>query len=203
MEQRIYHGALTPEELAQVLLEEWDRDTTIAQAFGEQERVIVQIGQREGGWFGDEPRQALTLDLEALGDGVRVTMGQQRWYQDGGVQIMAGGLIGFLPFFFTFPLGRLFGDDEPIAANLPGQVWATLERYAARYGAATGATQRLATFACPECGVLNPQGAARCSACGTALGSPAVCAQCGHANPPGARFCNRCGAAQEELARER
>src|SRR3712207_3892432 len=70
MEQRVYHGAIRPDGLAQALLDEWDRDQFMAQAFGESDRVVVQIGQREGGWFGDEPHQALTLDIEAIEDGV-------------------------------------------------------------------------------------------------------------------------------------
>lgn len=196
MEQRVYEGAIRPEELAQALLDEWDRDSTIAQAFGDSEHVVVQIGQREAGWFSDEPRQALTLGIEALEHGVRVTMGQQQWYKDNGVQVFAGGLIGLFPFFFAFPLGQLWGDDA-IDQRLPGQIWASIDRYAGRFGtaAATGKTQRLATISCPACGVANPQGAERCSACGANLSVQPHCGQCGHVNPPGARFCNRCGAA--------
>jgi ribosomal protein L40E len=191
MEERTFQGRLAPEGIAQVLLDEWDQGATIAQAFGEPERVIVQIGQREAGWFGDEPRQAITLDLHAVDEGVEVVMGQQQWYRDGGT-IMVGGLIGFLPFFFTFPLGRLFGGDD-IDASLPGKIWQTIERATADVGAATGKTQRLVSISCPECGVANPQGAAHCSACGTALAAPSRCVNCGHDNPPGAQYCNRCG----------
>lgn len=194
MEQRVYHGTLTSNGVAQMLLETWDRDQTQAQAFGEEGRVIVQIGQREAGWFSDEPRQALTLDIEALSDGVRVAMGQQQWYKDQGVQIFAGGLIGFLPFFFTFPLGGLFGGDDAIDGSLPGRIWQSIERYATGFGAATGATQRLQTVPCLECGVANPQNAQQCSACGATLTPPETCPRCAHRNPVGASFCNRCGA---------
>lgn len=193
MEQRTFRGQLTPEGIAQALLDEWDQGATIAQAFGEPDRVIVQIGQREAGWFGDEPRQAITLDLHAVEDGVEIAMGQQQWYRDGGT-IMVGGLIGFLPFFFTFPLGRLFGDDG-IDDSLPGQIWQSIERYTSQFGAATGKTQRLPTTNCRECGVANPQGAAVCSACGASLSHDTQCAVCGNDNPPDARFCNRCGSA--------
>ncbi|HZG69193.1 MAG TPA: zinc ribbon domain-containing protein [Herpetosiphonaceae bacterium] len=193
MEQRVFHGRMRPEDLAQALLDEWDRDDTIAQAFSEPGRALVQIGQREGGWFGDEPHQAITLDIEALDDGLQVTMGQQQWIKDG-MQIFAGGLIGFFPFFFTFPLGGLFGGGD-IDQSLPGRIWQTVERYAGNTGAATGKTQRLSTMPCPECGVANPQNAERCSACGASLMPSPACPNCAHVNPPGARFCNRCGAA--------
>lgn len=192
MEQRVYHGSVQPEGLAQALLDEWDRDTTIAQALTAEDYVVVQIGQREAGWFSDEPRQALTLSIEPLGDGVQVTMGQQKWYKENDVQIFAGGLIGLLPFFFAFPLGGLFGGDD-VPDNLPSRVWQSIARYTSSFGAATGKTQRLPTVACPACGVANPQGAEHCSACGTRLDAVPSCPNCGHTNPPGANFCNRCG----------
>ncbi len=216
MEQRAYNTTVTPDDLANALLEEWDRDDTIAQAFGEPDRVIVQIGQREAGWFGDEPRQALTLDIEHIQDGLQVTMGQQQWFKQGG-EIMIGGLIGFFPFFFTFPLGRMF-DGDGIDQTLPGQVWHSVEGYVGareqvrapaaapaaapmaappvaptQSGPATGKTVRLASVSCPECGVANPMGALRCSACGSNLQAPAACPQCSYQNPVGANFCNRCG----------
>jgi ribosomal protein L40E len=194
MEQRVYHGTIDLHELAQALLDEWDRDETVAQALEAEGGVIVQIGQRSGGWFGgDEPRQALTLGIEPLEDGVRVTMGQQQWYKQGG-QIFVGGLIGFFPFFFAWPLGGLFrGEDPPLDRGLPAQIWQTVERYTQQHGAATGPTRRLATVTCPACGVANPKDATTCSACGEAL-SAADCPRCGAANPPGANFCLRCGA---------
>jgi ribosomal protein L40E len=196
MEQRVYSGTLEPEGLAQALLDEWDHDDTIAQVFGDQDRVIVQIGQREGGLFSEEPHQCLTLDIERLDEGIQVTMGQQQWFKGGGTQIIAGGLIGFFPFFFTFPLGGLFGGGDDIDASLPGRIWQSVERYVASQGVsapATGKTTRLATVPCPACGVANPLGAQRCSACGTDLAATPACPQCGHTNPPGANFCNRCG----------
>ncbi len=195
MEQRVYHGQVSPEDVAQALLDEWDQGDTMAQAFGEEGRVIVQIGQRSAGWFSDEPRQALTLGIEPIADGLRVTMGQQQWYQDGGIQFIGGGLIGLFPFFFAFPLGQLFGGaEDDIDQRLPARVWQSIERFAGNTGAATGATRRLTTIPCPSCGVANAQGAERCSACGTSLTAPAGCPNCGHTNPPGANFCNRCGA---------
>lgn len=152
MEQRVYPGAIDPNELAQHLLDTWDQGDTIAQALEGDEGMIVQVGQRSAGLFSDEPQSALTLALEPVSEGLRVTLGEQQWYRDGGGKIMVGGLIGFFPFFFTWPLGG--GHDEPVDPQLTGQVWVSVERYAQRYGAApsqppqqpaaaTGATTRL------------------------------------------------------------
>jgi predicted RNA-binding Zn-ribbon protein involved in translation (DUF1610 family) len=200
MEQRSYDGRIDARELAQALLDEWDQGETIAQALEADEGYIVQIGQRDGGWFGDEPRNALTLSLEPRAGGLQVTMGQQQWYKQGG-QVVVGGLIGIIPFFFTWPPSGLFrGPDEPIDSALPAQIWASVERYTGRQGAATGPTRRLATVPCPNCGVANPQDAARCSACGAGL-APATCSRCGSANPPGANFCVSCGNQLRPLGR--
>ncbi len=193
MEQHVYHGSISAEGLAQALLDEWDQGDTMAQAFGEEDRVIVQIGQREAGWFSDEPRQALTLGIEPIEDGVQVTMGQQQWFKDGGVQFIGGGLIGLFPFFFAFPLGELFGSQGGIDQSLPGRIWASIDRYVGNAGAATGKTRRLSTVPCPACGVANAQGAERCSACGSSLVAAPTCENCGHTNPIGAHFCNQCG----------
>ena len=203
MEQRIYRGIIDPNELAQHLLDTWDQSDTLAQALQGDEGIIVQVGQRTSGFFSDEPHNALTLALEPVSEGLRVTLGEQQWYRDGG-QFMVGGLIGFFPFFFTWPLGG--GSDEAINPQLTSQVWESVERYTQQYGAATGATTRLpqpsgvATGAtmrlpgihCPSCGTENLPGAERCRECGTYLQARA-CPQCGVSNPATANFCMRCG----------
>jgi ribosomal protein L40E len=204
MEQRMYHGAIEPNQLAQHLLDTWDQGDTTAQALESDEGIIVQVGQRSGGFFGDDPRNALTLALEPVSDGLRVTLGEQQWYRDSGGQIMVGGLIGFFPFFFTWPLGG--GRDEPIDPHLTSQVWESVERYVQQYGAATGptrrlpqqpsaatgATTRLPALFCPSCGTENQPAAERCRECGTYL-QARDCPHCGVSNPATANFCLRCG----------
>lgn len=218
MEQRIYQGAIRVNGLAQHLLDTWNQGDTLAQALESDEGIIVQVGQRSGGFFGDEPKHALTLALEPVRDDLRVSLGEQQWYRDSGGQIMVGGLIGFLPFFFTWPLGG--GRDVPVDPELISQVWASVERYVQQSGAATGATRRLprqadavtgattrlpeavaaATGAttrlsdlhCPSCGTENGPEAERCGECGTYL-QARDCPQCGVSNPATANFCMRCG----------
>ncbi|HEU5013252.1 MAG TPA: zinc ribbon domain-containing protein [Roseiflexaceae bacterium] len=215
MEQRIFQGTLDPVQVAQYLLDTWDQEDTLAQALEGDDGLIVQIGQRTGGFFNDEPRNALTLALEPVSDGLRVTMAEQQWYRDGGGQLMVGGLIGFFPFFFTWPLGG-GGRDEPIDAHLAAQVWDTIDQYVRTAGAVTGETTRLPRTAatgettrlpstaatgettrlsgerCPTCGTPNAPGTERCQACGTFL-QARDCPQCGVSNPATANFCMRCG----------
>ena len=204
MEQRLYHGSIDPNALAQHLLDTWDQGDTLAQALEGAEGIIVQVGQRTGGFFNDEPHNALTLALEPIANGIRVTMGEQQWYRDRGGRIMIGGLIGFLPFFFTWPLGG--GRDEPVDSQLWAQVWESIESYTRQYDAAlggtrqfpqrasavTGETTRLQGVSCPSCGTENPAGVERCRECGTFLRAR-DCPQCGVSNPATANFCMRCG----------
>ncbi|HMQ32100.1 MAG TPA: zinc ribbon domain-containing protein [Chloroflexaceae bacterium] len=192
MEQRTYSGRIDPLALARHLLDSWDQGETVAQAL-ESDGVLVQIGQRRGGLFGDEPRQALAVGIEPQADGVQVTMGQQRWHKEGG-KVVIGGLIGIFPFFFTWPPPDIFGGEgEPIDQGLRARVWRTVEAYTGGQGAATGPTRRLESVSCPACGVANPAGAAYCSACGSSLRAVS-CPRCGAAAPPNARFCIQCGA---------
>jgi ribosomal protein L40E len=204
MEQRIYHGSIDSNALAQHLLDTWDQGDTVAQALEGDEGIIVQVGQRSAGFFSSEPQNALTLALEPISDGLRVTLGEQQWYREQAGQIMVGGLIGFFPFFFTWPLGG--GHDEPIDPQLTRQVWESVESYTSHYGAAptdtrqlprssyaaTGETTRLSGASCPSCGTDNTVGAERCRECGTFLGAR-DCPQCGVSNPATANFCMRCG----------
>lgn len=204
MEQRTYRGASDPIALAQYLIDTWDQRDTAAQAMQGDEGIIVQVGQRTGGLFDDTPKQALTLALEPAPEGLRVTMSQQQWYSDSGGSIMVGGLIGFFPFFFTWPLGG--SRDQPVDPQLAAQLWQSIDDYARRSGAApaasrplprwpapaTGETVRLDAVTCPNCGTANPQGTARCRECGTFL-QIRDCPQCGVSNPATANFCMRCG----------
>src|SRR5215207_6364783 len=88
MEQRTYQGTIDSAALAQHLLDTWEQGDTVAQALEGDEGIIVQVGQRSGGFFSDEPHSALTLALEPVSDGLRVTLGEQQWYRDGGGQLM-------------------------------------------------------------------------------------------------------------------
>jgi len=209
MEQRVYQGTFDPNALAQHLLDTWNQGDTLAQALEGDEGIIVQVGQRSAGFFSDEPHSALTLALEPVDEGLRVTLGEQQWYRDGG-QIMVGGLIGFFPFFFTWPLGG--GRTDPLDPQLTEQVWASVERYVQQYGAATGPTRRLpqqqgattgpttrlSGMYCPSCGTENPAGVERCRECGTYLQARA-CPECGVSNPATANFCMRCGSRLSDI----
>ncbi len=200
MEQRTYRGEIKPEGLADALVTQFNGSDLKAQRVGRSDHVLVQIATRDWGWGG--PQSALTVGIASVEGGVQVSLGQQRWL--GAVADLAQtGLLALVN-----PLS-LIGRIDDIARSvsgltLPQQVWEAVEHYCESIGASLGMSVEETVVTCPYCGVANPIGAPKCSACGGPLGDvqPLVCARCGLLNNPEANFCARCGAqlsAQREV----
>ncbi len=77
MEQRIYHGNLTIEDISESLLAQFNRGNLRAQQLGDDNRLIVQIGTRPGAMAGGDTTVAVIL--QKVEDGVSVQLGQQAW----------------------------------------------------------------------------------------------------------------------------
>src|SRR5512145_521691 len=77
MERRVFHGEIRPPDVARVLLAEFNRGNFRAQAFGEDDKVIVQIGTPQGAQSGGAT--ALTVTIQTFEDGVMAEIGQQAW----------------------------------------------------------------------------------------------------------------------------
>lgn len=146
MEQRIYHGEVSPAELAAFLVQQYDpRHDVQAQILGEGDSLLVQIGR------GDQPekiRHAVTVAVtRAPGGepGVAVTMGQQQWFSPHMAGFAAAmGLVSALItpwalFALLWPISDLVG-----SATLPGDIWNTIDLHMASRGAARGPDQQLA-----------------------------------------------------------
>jgi hypothetical protein len=136
MEQRIYRGNLTTDELADYLVQQFDPQENLqAQKIGQGESLVVQIGR------GDVPkelRHAVSVAITAVPQGepgAVVTMGQQQWLTPNMATYAAMmGLIGLLVtpwalFGLLWPVTDLIGSQ-----TLPGQIWDTIELYAASKG---------------------------------------------------------------------
>jgi hypothetical protein len=191
MEQRTYRGEIDPDEMADALVAQFNGSDLMAQKVGQGEHILVQIASREWEWGG--PQTALTVGLALTEGGVEVTMGQQRWL--GAVADLAQtGLMALVN-----PLS-LLGRIDDIARSvsgltLPQQVWEAVEHYTESVGASLGLRAEETIVTCPYCGVGNPIGAPKCSACGAGLGEfqPRSCPQCGLVVEHDAHFCSRCG----------
>ena len=55
MERRIFHGILSPTDIAQALLAEFSRGNLRAQVLGKSDKLAVQIGTRPGSMSGGGP----------------------------------------------------------------------------------------------------------------------------------------------------
>ncbi len=191
MEQRILHGEVTPQRLAEALIGEFDRGSLIAQVIGESDHLAVQIATRRGANSGGNT--ALTVSIEKVADGVMVGLGQQEWL--GTAASLGRTTLAALmnPWSLLGRLDDIAQDVENL--QLSTRVWETLEAAARGMGASRQLSERLARLTCEYCGVANPVGEPACIACGAPLGSlqPKACPNCGFAVRPGELVCPNCG----------
>ncbi len=191
MEQRTYRGEIEPEELADALVAQFNSGALKAQKVGSRNHVLVQIASRDWGWGG--PQTALTVGIARIEGGIEVSLGQQRWL--GAVADLAQ--TGLLALVNPLSLiGRLDDVARSISElTLPQQVWEAVEHYCASVGASLGLRAEETMVTCAYCGVANPIGAPKCSACGAPLGDvqPVACPRCGLLMSREDEFCSRCG----------
>jgi hypothetical protein len=137
LKQRIYHGDVPPEALADYLIQEYEpRQNMHAQKLGSGDSFFVQIGH---GGENREKGHALSVAVtSAPGDapGLAVTVGQQQWLTPG----MAGysALMGLIALMVTPWV--LFALIWPVShvietALMPGEVWNTIDTFLASHGA--------------------------------------------------------------------
>jgi hypothetical protein len=193
MEQRVFHGSITPEDLAAALVAEFDRGNYRAQAVGHAGTLIVQIGSREFRSSGGET--ALSVHLSPVEDGVLARLGQQEWL---GVAASLGTTaLGALRNPLTL-LSRLDDLAQDITSlQLTDRVWQTISRAAESLGASHEISERLRRITCAYCLTANPVGTPRCLACGAPMGpdQPAACPHCGYVVKAGVPVCPECGKA--------
>lgn len=189
MNERTYHGAIAPRDLAQALVLKFNRANLRAQLLGSQnEQVLVQIASRDGD-------AALTVTLRPVADGVNVALGQAEWWGTAASLAQTGASALFNPWSL---LGRISDIVEDLGElQLPNQVWQAVEEYCRGTGAALGGSVDKLSIECAYCGVANPPGGGTCNACGAPMRNlqPRACPKCGQYAQASARFCGRCGTA--------
>ncbi len=177
MEQRIYHGNLTPADISTSLLAHFNSSNLRAQQLGNSDRVIVQIGTRPGAMAGGDT--TLSVVLQKVEDGVSVQLGQQAWMG------IAASLGTTALSAIRNPL-NLLGRLDDLAQDIQNlqineQVWEAIDEVARAAGASKELSNRLRRTMCPYCRVANPIGEPACVACGAPLGDaqPRTCSNCG------------------------
>lgn len=191
MEPRFFHGPVHPIDVAQALLGEFSRGNLQAQAHGNGERMIVQIGTRPFAASGGNT--ALTVSIESTEGGIQVQLGEQAWL--GVAASLGASAIGAL----RNPLS-LLGRLDDIAQDLENlqlseRIWRVIDRLATTKGASTELAERLRRVTCDYCGTANPLGEGGCLACGAPLGAsqPSTCPNCGFVVRPDEKTCGNCG----------
>lgn len=190
MERRIFHGNIKPGDIAQALMGEFNRGNLFAQVVGNKDRMAVQIATRMGSPSGGHT--ALTINLQAVEDGIMVELGQQAWL---GVAASLGQTaISALrnPFSLLGRLDDLAQDIENIQLN--EKTWQVIDRAVAAVGASYALSEKLSRIACDYCGSANPLGEANCLACGAPLGKahPTTCSHCGFVVAVEETICPNC-----------
>lgn len=191
MEMRIFHGDITPQDLARPLIVHFNRGNYRAQLLGQEDHVIVQIATRHQATAGGET--ALTVQLRKVEDGVAVQMGKQAWL---GVAASLGltALSAWRnPLSLISRLDDLAQDIESL--QLSDQVWQLIEDTAHLLGASFELSERLRRLICEYCRTPNPIIETSCIACGAPLDriQPYTCKACGFVATPEDSVCPNCG----------
>lgn len=190
MDQRIFHGDLTPNDLARALFARFNRGNLRAQQLGSGEKVVVQVASMLGAQSGGQT--ALSITLQKVADGVAVQIGRQAWYGVAASLGMTALQALRNPFSLIGRLDDLAQDLENL--QLTEQIWETIQDAARAAGASFELSERLRRLVCAYCETPNSINETSCIACGAPLGSvqPTTCPHCGFIIKARETICPNC-----------
>jgi hypothetical protein len=191
MDKRIYHGKITPDEIAQALQAEFNQGNTRTQVFGDSHNLVVQIASSQ--WARSGGKTALAVNVQQVEDGIMVQVGEQQWL---GVAASLGQTAISTLINPWNLLGRLDDIAQDVSSlQLNEKVWQIINAVVNAAGASLQLSERLARITCEYCGVANPVGEPSCLACGAPLGKdqPKTCSKCGFVLLNAEKFCPNCG----------
>ena len=190
MEQRIYHGDITPTDMAQALLAYFNRGNLRTQTYGSDNEINLQIASRPGASGGET---AVTVSLKKVTDGVAISISEQAWI--GLAASMGETVIATLinPWNLLGRLDDLAQDVESL--QIHDKVWQVVNTVAQTHKSSTQISERLQRLECQYCGTANPVGQGNCIACGAPMGSiqPRTCLSCGFIVLRNEITCPNCG----------
>ncbi len=190
MEQKIFHGDFTTDDLAECLLVHFNRGKFIVQKLGSGDNVVIQIKTRDNRQSGGDT--ALTTSFLKVEDGVAVQVGQQSW-------VGLAASLGFSALATIHNPYNLLGRIDDIAQDieslqLSDEVLKVLTANARALGSGYDLSARLHRVKCEYCLTANPAGAPSCLACGAPLGNaqPTTCKNCGYVVLDSETVCPNC-----------
>lgn len=191
MIHKIYHGEITPDDIARDLIANFGRGNYVAQQVTSGETTVIQVATRAFQSSGGQT--ALTVSIITVEDGVAVQLGQQAWF---GLAASIGQTVFSAmrnPFSLLHRLDDLAQDIESL--QLTDEIWKVIDRTAAAKQATQELSERLRRMVCYYCGSANLVGESNCIACGAPLGDiqPRTCIKCGYVTKRSESFCPNCG----------
>ena len=190
MVQRVFHGNLTPNEIASWLLAEFNHGNLKAQQIGRGKLVLVQISTREDSQSGG--KTSMSVALRQIEDGVSIEIGKQTWLSIAASLGQSALSVWKNPFRLIERLDDIAQDIEYI--QLSDQVWSVIDRAIQSFGASLELSERLQRLICDYCSSTNPINESNCRACGAPLGKkfPTTCPNCGFVVKPTEKICPNC-----------
>jgi hypothetical protein len=191
MDKRIFHGNISPSDVAWALVAEFNQGNTQTHVLGESNNQTVQIASSQ--WARSGGKTALAINIQQVEDGIMVMVGEQQWL---GVAASLGQTAIAALLNPLNLLGRLDDIAQDVSnLQLIEKVWQIIAGVASSAGASQQLSERLARVTCAYCGVANPIGEPACVACGAPLGKeqPKTCSKCGYVLVNTEKFCPNCG----------
>ncbi len=191
MDRRIFHGTITPKDITQALVAEFNQGNLRTQLVGAGDNMTVQIASSE--WARSGGKTALTVNVQKVEDGVMVQVGEQQWL---GVAASLGQTAVAALLNPLNLLGRLDDIAQDVSnLQLTERIWNVVGKVTVAAGASQKLSERLSSVTCSYCGAANPVAESTCLACGTPLGNeqPTTCVKCGFVLLHQERFCPNCG----------
>ena len=191
MDKRIFHGNISPTDVAHALEAEFNQGNTQTHLLGESNNLTIQIASSQ--WSHSGGKTALTVNIQKVEDGIMVELGQQQWL---GVAASLGETAIATLINPLNLLGRLDDIAQDVSnLQLNEKVLQVIARVAGEAGASQQLSERLSRITCDYCGAANPVGEPTCLACGAPLGKeqPKTCSKCGFVLAHDEKFCPNCG----------
>jgi hypothetical protein len=191
MEPRIFHGNITPTDVAHALMAEFNQGNLRTQLLGASDNLTVQVASSQFSQSGG--KTALSINIQEHEDGILVQIGEQQWL---GVAASLGQTALAALLNPLNLLGRLDDIAQDVSnLQLTDKVWQVVATVVRSKGASKEISERLSRLTCEFCGAANPVGEPTCVACGAPLGTaqPRACKACGYVLTGEEKFCPNCG----------
>ena len=147
--------------LAKTLENTFSAEGYQVQEIGGGDDIAVQIKKESPGRAIVGMQQAITVRMQKMGGTTKVSVGQAKWADKAGVEVI--GAFAFWPLMIPATYG-VYKQH-----TLPQKVIGVVNSYAASKGTSNSDSKTESMTACPNCGVMNSSGAQYCSACGSSL----------------------------------